>query len=127
MHFKAAMKRIFLILLLIMMTATGTAIGQELGMPAPSAWPSLTDNIKITGPIDFCNEPVPLDSREVRERLEKEMLLTIWDRPQVVLWIKRTTRYLPIIEQMLGEHDFAPFGTAPKEGGATIRKVITAE
>ena len=74
-------------------------------MPIPSTWPALTDSIKITEPIDFCGEPVPLDGREVRERLEKELLLTIWDRPQVVLWIKRTTRYLPIIEQMLRENE----------------------
>ena len=74
-------------------------------MPSPSAWPSLMDSVKITEPIDFCGESVPLDSREVRERLEKELLLTIWDRPQVVLWIKRTTRYLPIIEQMLRENE----------------------
>ena len=98
MHFKTNMKRTFLTLVLIMLTVTGTAVGQELGMPSPSVWPSLMDSVKITGPIDFCGESVPLDSREVRERLEKEMLLTIWDRPQVVLWIKRTTRYLPIIE-----------------------------
>jgi hypothetical protein len=41
----------------------------------------------------------------VRERLEKELLLTIWDRPQVILWIKRSTRYLPIIEKMLSENE----------------------
>jgi len=73
-------------------------------MPSPSAWPSLMASVRITEPIDFCGEPVAIDRREVRERLEKEMLLTIWDRPQVVLWIKRTTRYLPIIEKMLSEN-----------------------
>ena len=99
------MKHILLTLLLIMITGPGIAVGQELGMPIPSTWPALTDSIKITEPIDFCGEPVPLDGREVRERLEKELLLTIWDRPQVVLWIKRTTRYLPIIEQMLRENE----------------------
>jgi hypothetical protein len=62
-------------------------------------------SVKITEPISFCGEPVPMDRWEVRERLEKELLLTIWDRPQVVLWIKRTTRYLPIIEKMLSENE----------------------
>ncbi|MGD8345565.1 MAG: transglycosylase SLT domain-containing protein, partial [Desulfobacterales bacterium] len=56
-------------------------------------------------PLDFCGEPVALDLQEVRERLEKELLLTIWDRPQVALWIKRSTRYLPIIEKMLSENN----------------------
>jgi membrane-bound lytic murein transglycosylase D len=98
------MNRTFLTLLLIILTGTGIAVGQEPGMPSPSAWPSLMASVRITEPIDFCGEPVPIDRREVRERLEKEMLLTIWDRPQVVLWIKRTTRYLPIIEKMLSEN-----------------------
>ena len=60
--------------------------------------------IRITQPIEFCGETVDLDSQEVRERLEKELLLTIWDRPQVILWIKRSSRYLPIIEKMLSEN-----------------------
>jgi hypothetical protein len=105
MHFKANMKRTFLTFLLIMLTGTGLAVGQELGIPSPSAWPSLMAGVKVTEPIDFCGESVPLDSQEVHERLEKELLLTIWDRPQVVLWIKRATRYLPIIEKMLSENE----------------------
>jgi hypothetical protein len=105
MHFKANMKRTVLIFLLIMLTGTGLAVGQETGMPSPFAWPSLMASVNITEPIDFCGDLVPLDSREVRERLEKELLLTIWDRAQVVLWIKRTTRYLPIIEKMLSENE----------------------
>jgi hypothetical protein len=105
MHFKANMKRTLLTSLLIILTVTGIAVAQELGMPPSSTWPSLMAGVKITEPIDFCGESVPLDSQEVQERLEKELLLTIWDRPQVVLWIKRTTRYLPIIEKMLSENE----------------------
>jgi hypothetical protein len=74
-------------------------------MQTTSVWPSLMAGVKITESIDFCGEPVLLDSQEVRERLEKELLLTIWDRPQVILWIKRATRYLPIIEKMLSENE----------------------
>jgi hypothetical protein len=99
------MKPTFLTLLLIILTGTGIAAGQEPEMQSPSAWPSLMAGVKITEPIDFCGEPVDLTSQEVRERLEKELLLTIWDRPQVVLWIKRSTRYLPIIEKMLNENE----------------------
>ena len=51
--------------------------------------------------LDFCGEPVPFDLDQVRERFEKEMMLTLWNRPQVILWLKRTSRYLPLIEEML--------------------------
>jgi len=39
----------------------------------------------------------------VRERMEKEMLLSLWDRDQVVLWLKRSTRYLPYLEKRLAK------------------------
>jgi hypothetical protein len=44
-----------------------------------------------------------MDSQEVRERFEKELLLSLWDRPQVILWLKRSRRYMPTIERMLKE------------------------
>jgi membrane-bound lytic murein transglycosylase D len=105
MHSKANKMRTFLALLLFILGGTGIAGGQELGIESASAWPSLVASIKITEPIEFCGEPVLLDNQEVRERLEKELLLTIWDRAQVVLWIKRSPRYLPIIEKMLNENE----------------------
>ena len=37
----------------------------------------------------------------MRERLERELLLIIWDRPQTILWMKRSGRYFPFIEAML--------------------------
>jgi len=70
----------------------------------PLQIPSLMSSVRISGPLDFCGEPVELDNRDVSERLEKELLLTLWGRPQVVLWIKRSNRYFPIIEKMLEEH-----------------------
>lgn len=63
--------------------------------------PSLISSVRFETALDFCGEPVPLDSQEVRERLEKEMLLTLADRPQVILWLKRSRRFLPIIEKEL--------------------------
>lgn len=67
----------------------------------PSQFPSLESVSRIKGPLDFCGEPVPLHRSEVRERLEKEILLIQWDRAQLILWMKRTGRYFPHIERML--------------------------
>ena len=66
-----------------------------------SSFPSLESAIRIKGPIDFCGERVPLELADVRERLEKELLLMLWDRAQVILWLKRTGRYFPHIETIL--------------------------
>lgn len=71
--------------------------------PASPQFPPLFTYARAPAALEFCSEPVALENFEVRERFEKEMLLTIWDRPQVVLWIKRATRYMPVIESMLRE------------------------
>ena len=68
-----------------------------------SRFPSLLSSIRIEEPLDFCGERVPLEKPEVRERMEKDLLLTLWDRAQTVLYLKRGQRYLPHIEKMLRE------------------------
>lgn len=84
-----------------------TGISGALAEPLlePSSFPSLISSIRINTPLDFCGEAVPLDKREVRERLEKELLLSLSDRTQVILWIKRSNRYMPYIEKTLNEND----------------------
>ena len=73
-------------------------------LEAPS-FPSLLSSVRINAPLDFCREPVPIDRHDIRERLEKELLLTLWDRPQVILWIKRSNRYIHHIEKMLQQNN----------------------
>ncbi|MCJ7664722.1 MAG: transglycosylase SLT domain-containing protein [Desulfobacterales bacterium] len=74
-------------------------------LPKSPSDPSLISSLKIDRPLELCNERVPLEIQEVQERLEKELLLTLWDRPQVILWLKRSRRYLPYIEEMLQKND----------------------
>ena len=78
----------------------------EAGYAAPVAstdLPSLVASVRIEGNLEFCGEPVPVGEQEVRERYEKELLLTLWDRAQVILWLKRSHRYLPYIDETLRE------------------------
>ncbi len=91
--------------LLISLLTVASALGESHQSSEIKQFPGLIPLVRISGPLDFCGETVELKRRDVRERLEKELLLTLWDRPQVVLWIKRSGRYLPIIEKMLREHD----------------------
>jgi len=69
-----------------------------------SDFPDLISSLKMLEQTpQFCGERVPLDIQEVRERFEKEFLLMLGNRPQVILWLKRTGRYFPYIEKMLQE------------------------
>ncbi len=67
-------------------------------------FPSLMQSIQFDNNIKFCNIKFPLDRQDIKERFEKEILLALWDRPQVILWIKRTAKYFPIIEDILKQY-----------------------
>ena len=90
-------KTIFLISTMVL-TLTYEAFGAS---PNPLELPSLLNSVKKMHSLTFCNERVPMENQEVLERLEKELLLSLGNRPQVILWLKRSRRYLPIIEKML--------------------------
>lgn len=78
-------------------------------MPVPLAGqtpieiPDLVSAVRLDAPLDFCGEAVPLEQAFIRERFEKEMLLSLWDQDQVILWLKRSKRFLPLIETMLAD------------------------
>ncbi len=98
------MKIIFVVVLL-MAFGTTSALSENPTAPEPTRIPSLMSAVRISKQLDFCGEPMNPDILKNRERLEKELLLTIWDRPQVVLWIKRSARYMPLIQQMLKQNN----------------------
>ena len=85
---------------MVVVMLTGGAVsswGEPVGIPP------LEESIRQLPTLDFCGEPVPLEDPDVRERMDKELLLSLWDRDQAVLWLKRSTRYFPLIEKMLSE------------------------
>jgi len=103
------MKRIFLIAAILILSVPAWA---QKPAPAPAAShaetasaPFLISSLRVQGPLDFCGEPVPLAEPDVRERLEKELLTTIWNRPQTILWLKRAGRHLPYIEAELRRNE----------------------
>ncbi len=65
----------------------------------------LPDISSIKGTLTFCGEPVPLDNRDIRERLDKELLVLGGDLPQITLWIKRSGRHFQVIEKILQENN----------------------
>ncbi len=89
--------------LAILMVGMGlfSAGNTEAKLIEPARIPDLAASLDIPAGQNFCGEPVPMDNPDVRERFERELLLTLWNRPQVILWLKRAGRYLPHVEKML--------------------------
>ncbi|MBW1725931.1 MAG: hypothetical protein JRJ33_11415 [Deltaproteobacteria bacterium] len=106
---KSIIRNIVLTCLIIMVLTAADSWSRQDHEIEPSQFPSLMTSIRANDSLDFCGEPVALEEQEIRERLEKELLLTLWDRPQVILWIKRSARYLPLIPQK-GHRVLAVYG-----------------
>jgi len=92
------MKWSSIVLLGILLFSWSTIYAETL---EPASFPSLVSSISVATPLEFCGEPVPGEMHEIRERLEKEFLISLWHQAQVILWLKRSRRYLPDIEVML--------------------------
>ncbi len=76
-------------------------ISLVLNTPVRAAEPDLLAAMRLPESLAFCGEKVTLDHPGVRELFEKEMMLTLWNQPQVILWIKRIPRYMPVIAEEL--------------------------
>jgi len=59
------------------------------------------DDFFIPKTMTVLEERIPLENRAVYEMLEREIIISACDRAQVLMWIKRSGRYFPHIEQAL--------------------------
>lgn len=89
----------FILILTILMA--GTIDGKVQAESSQSAGQALIEAIKITDPLTFCGEPVPLNEADIKERLERELLLSLDNSDDIILWLKRANRYFPHIEKVL--------------------------
>ena len=65
----------------------------------------LMDSIRFSEEIKFCGIRINHDDPEIRQRLEKQVLLAVHNRPQVILWMKRSAKYFPHIEKILNQEN----------------------
>ena len=52
----------------------------------------------------FAGERVPVENFDVRERLERELIVNTYYHTSTILNLKKMTRYFPVIEPILKEH-----------------------
>lgn len=79
--------------------------GYGTGEASPAPILPLVPSIRFEKKLDFCGETVPLASQAIKERLERELLISLGQRHQAVLWMKRSTRFLPIVEQKIKDRN----------------------
>jgi len=90
-----------LILLFIIFIITCSTVSYAEVKTPQSSGQAILEAIRINEPLNFCNEPVPLTDPDVRERLERELLVSLDNSDDIILWLKRANRYFPEIERAL--------------------------
>jgi hypothetical protein len=55
--------------------------------------------------VDFAGQSVPVGRREVWERLDQEFLFYMGRPGQIMLWLKRMGKFMPLIEQRLKDYE----------------------
>lgn len=59
--------------------------------------------LKIPEDLSFAGERVPLEKPDVKERIDRELLVNTYWQSNGLLWLKRINKYFPIIEPILKE------------------------
>lgn len=60
--------------------------------------------IPVPMDLNFAGEPVPMESPDIYERMDRELLVNVYWQSNALLLIKRANKYLPIIEPILAEN-----------------------
>ncbi len=69
----------------------------------PKQTPFSLKNFTFPKTMRLCNEKIPIERPQVKEMLEREFIIQVFNQAQVYLWLKRSTRYFPVLEALLKE------------------------
>ena len=67
-------------------------------LPSTVVSPPIPESVFLAG------EQVPIESFSVREKLDKELIINTYRHSSSILYLKRASRWFPIIEPILQEH-----------------------
>ena len=62
---------------------------------------ALETDVPLPETLTLCGEPIPLYDPWVWEMLDRELTIMVWNKAQVFMWIKRSGRYFPYVEEKL--------------------------
>jgi membrane-bound lytic murein transglycosylase D len=104
---------IFLIVAVIIMVAAYTQMSGTVEKPELQAslskavkdgLPQVIHPIDLDRPFNFAGEPLPMDNFDVRERLDRELIINSYRHSTTILNIKNAYKYFPVIEPILREN-----------------------
>ncbi len=61
--------------------------------------------LKIPDNLNFCGEKVPLKKEDIKERIDRELLVNTYWQSNGLLFLKRANKYFPVIEPILKKYN----------------------
>jgi soluble lytic murein transglycosylase-like protein len=78
---------------------------QQVPQPAPVAAPSYNTPVEIPASAEFAGEKISLQNFDVRESLDRELLVNSYFQSQTILYLKKANRYFQLIEPILKKNN----------------------
>lgn len=78
-------------------------VQEKLSAPEPSR--SFTTPVIIPSVIEFAGEKIALDNFDIRESLDRELLVNSYFQSQTILYLKKSVRYFHVIEPILKKNN----------------------
>jgi membrane-bound lytic murein transglycosylase D len=90
------------VILAVLIATKGYSEGTENDPVKPGNGESFAVyGVELPGQAEFAGEPMPLDLFDVREALDREMLINTYFHSQTIRLMKLANRYFPLIEPVL--------------------------
>lgn len=70
---------------------------------ASSSQVAMAPSFPLPASVSFAGEPLPMERADIRESLDREILVNAYWHSQTLLFIKRANRFFPLIEPILKE------------------------
>ena len=84
-------------------TKPKTTTGNEFHTEKDSFLPQVIQSVDLSKTYTFAGEVLPMDNFDVRERLDRELMVNSYWHSSTLLNLKNANRYFPIIEPILAE------------------------
>lgn len=90
-------------IVLIVLMLSGAVPTKDQGIKSEAGFAKFS-SVSLPEEMSFAGEKIPLENFDVRESLDKELLVNTYWHSQTFLLIKRANRYFPEIEPILKKH-----------------------
>lgn len=99
MIIKIELKKLaFLIVLMSLVSVASITVHKSM---VQEPLPQMIKSPSINRPFDFAGEAIPIDNPDVRDRLDRELIMNTYLHGSTMLNIKMASRYFPMIEPIL--------------------------